>query len=177
MRLNQPKRSDVDLEAARLLKEKHAPAVLYKYADFKSLVGKEDAEKLNQNVEGHPWTMVNLANKVIALRPPATFYDPFDSSLSFVSREAETQIPDEKRENVAFFSRRERSAHIWIHTGRASNAEKQPTGRGPEGCVENGPAAALLVRLRIDSDTRPPRALPAAHFDRNHITIICETAH
>src|SRR5271157_3927209 len=37
------------------------------------------------------------------------------------------------------------SAHIWIHTGRASNAEKQPTGRGPEGCVENGPAAALLV--------------------------------
>src|SRR5271166_4854226 len=31
------------------------------------------------------------------------------------------------------------------HTGRASNAEKQPTGRGPEGCVENGPVAALLV--------------------------------
>src|ERR1700735_2132044 len=31
------------------------------------------------------------------------------------------------------------------HTGRASNAEKQPTGPGPEGCVENGPAAALLV--------------------------------
>jgi hypothetical protein len=29
--------------------------------------------------------------------------------------------------------------------GRASNAEKQPTGRGPEGCVENGPAAALLL--------------------------------
>ena len=27
----------------------------------------------------------------------------------------------------------------------ASDAEKQPTGRGPEGCVENGPAAALLV--------------------------------
>jgi hypothetical protein len=24
-------------------------------------------------------------------------------------------------------------------------AEKQPTGRGPGGCVENGPAAALLV--------------------------------
>jgi hypothetical protein len=31
------------------------------------------------------------------------------------------------------------------HNGRASNAEKQPTGCGPEGCVENGPAAALLV--------------------------------
>jgi hypothetical protein len=32
-----------------------------------------------------------------------------------------------------------------IHTGRASNAEKQPTGPGPEGCDENGPAAASLV--------------------------------
>ena len=30
-------------------------------------------------------------------------------------------------------------------TGRASNAEKQPTGPSPEGCDENGPAAALLV--------------------------------
>jgi hypothetical protein len=27
----------------------------------------------------------------------------------------------------------------------AAAEEKQPTGRGPEGCVENGPAAALLV--------------------------------
>jgi hypothetical protein len=31
------------------------------------------------------------------------------------------------------------------HTARASNAEKQPTGPGPEGCDENRPAAALLV--------------------------------
>jgi hypothetical protein len=31
------------------------------------------------------------------------------------------------------------------HTGRVSNAEKQPTGPGPKGCDENGPAAALLV--------------------------------
>src|ERR1700726_1502656 len=29
------------------------------------------------------------------------------------------------------------------HTGRASNAEKQPTGPGPEGCDENGPAAGV----------------------------------
>src|ERR1700693_94079 len=29
---------------------------------------------------------------------------------------------------------------------RASNAEKQPTGPGPKGCDENGPAAAVLVR-------------------------------
>src|SRR6202048_4396258 len=39
-----------------------------------------------------------------------------------------------------------RAKHPYLsHTGRASNAEKQPTGRGPEGCVENGPAATLLV--------------------------------
>ena len=37
------------------------------------------------------------------------------------------------------------SAQKWSGTGRASNAEKQPTGRGPWSCVENGPAAALLV--------------------------------
>jgi hypothetical protein len=29
--------------------------------------------------------------------------------------------------------------------GRERNAEKQPTGSGPEGCDENGPTAALLV--------------------------------
>jgi hypothetical protein len=47
--------------------------------------------------------------------------------------------------------------------------EKQPTGRGPEGCDENGPAAVPRLRdqLRIDLDMRPPRALPAPHFDRN----------
>src|SRR5271157_2387647 len=43
-----------------------------------------------------------------------------------------------------FFKAREKRPYL-SHTGRASNAEKQPTGRGPEGCVENGPAAALLV--------------------------------
>lgn len=58
----------MELEAARLIKEEHAPAMLYKYADFKSLVGKEDAEKL-QNVEGHPWTVVNLAKQSYCLAP------------------------------------------------------------------------------------------------------------
>src|ERR1700722_4326639 len=43
-----------------------------------------------------------------------------------------------------FFKARAKCSYL-IHTGRASNAEKQPTGRGPEGCVENGPAATLLV--------------------------------
>jgi hypothetical protein len=37
-----------------------------------------------------------------------------------------------------------RAKHPYLsHTGRASNTEKQPTGPGPEGCVENGPPAAL----------------------------------
>ena len=59
------------------------------------------------------------------------------------------------------------------HTGRESNAEKQPTGPGPEGCDENGPAAALLVghvSIQICSapTASPARtALPTAHFDRN----------
>jgi hypothetical protein len=56
---------------------------------------------------------------------------------------------------------------------------------GPEGCVENGPAAAwqLSDPLRIDSDMRPPSASPArtalqaAYFECNDVTIICETVH
>src|SRR4029077_3889073 len=43
-----------------------------------------------------------------------------------------------------FFKARAKRPYL-NHTGRASNAEKQSTGPGPEGCVENGPAAALLV--------------------------------
>jgi hypothetical protein len=43
-----------------------------------------------------------------------------------------------------FFKARAKRLYL-CHTDRASNAEKQPTGPGPEGCDENGPAAALLV--------------------------------
>src|SRR6202011_1444077 len=43
-----------------------------------------------------------------------------------------------------FFKARAKRPYV-SHTGRASNAEKQPTGPGPQGCDENGPAAALLV--------------------------------
>jgi len=43
-----------------------------------------------------------------------------------------------------FFKARAKRPYL-SHTGRASNAEKQPTGHGPKGCDENGPAAALLV--------------------------------
>src|SRR6478609_11316999 len=47
--------------------------------------------------------------------------------------------------------------HYLNHTGRASNAEKQPTGPGPEGCDENGPAAALLVgHVSIQICSLPP---------------------
>ena len=68
------------------------------------------------------------------------------------------------------------------HTGRASNAEKQPTGPGPEGCDENGLAAALLVghvSIQICSlNAGPARtALPTAHFDRNNIPAISGTGH
>jgi hypothetical protein len=72
--------------------------------------------------------------------------------------------------------------------------EKQPTGRGPGGCDENGPAAAFLVgyvpphflaapesestrTIRKWSGMRPPRALPAVHFDRNERHVISGTGH
>jgi hypothetical protein len=63
------------------------------------------------------------------------------------------------------------------HNGRASNTEKQPTGRGPEGCVENGPAAALLVGYLSIQICALPRALPTAHFERNHMPATYETMH
>ena len=75
-----------------------------------------------------------------------------------------------------FFKARAKCPYL-IHTGRASNAEKQPTGPGPEGCVEKWVGGCVARRLRIDLDMRPPRALPAAHFERNDITMVCETVH
>jgi hypothetical protein len=80
-----------------------------------------------------------------------------------------------------FFKPRAKRPYL-CHTGRASNAEKQPTDHGPKGCVENGPAAALLVgyvSIQICALSASPArtALPAAHFERNDVTIICETVH
>ena len=61
---------------------------------------------------------------------------------------------------------------------RAERARgKTATGRGPEGCVENGPAAALLVgylSIEICTFLAPGRR---PNFERNDITIICETVH
>jgi hypothetical protein len=58
------------------------------------------------------------------------------------------------------------------HTGRASNAEKQPTGRGPKDCVENGSAASLLVShlsIQICSFSASPArtASQTTHVERN----------
>ena len=82
-----------------------------------------------------------------------------------------------------FFKARAKRPYL-IHTGRASNAGDQPTGRGPEGCIENGPAAALRLVGYVSIEDMPPlsasparAALPAAHFERNDSTIICETVH
>ncbi|HZC36266.1 MAG TPA: hypothetical protein VE242_11660, partial [Chthoniobacterales bacterium] len=49
------------------------------------------------------------------------------------------------RRSVGCFSWRERNAHICFIRVERATRKKQPTGRGPEGCDENGPAAALLV--------------------------------
>jgi len=63
------------------------------------------------------------------------------------------------------------------HTGRESNAEKRPTGSGPKGCDENGPATALLVGHVSMEICSAPRALSTAHFDRNKIHAISGTGH
>ena len=81
--LNKPRRSELRLDEAKTLKRQNLPSSLFKYANFESTVDKASAEQLEQDVEGQPWTLVNLKNQVISLRPPGTFNDPFDSSLSF----------------------------------------------------------------------------------------------
>jgi hypothetical protein len=53
--------------------------------------------------------------------------------------------------------RRERSACIGSHTGRASNAGRHPKDCGPEGCAENSPTPALL----LSCDAQRHRALVA----------------
>jgi hypothetical protein len=64
-----------------------------------------------------------------------------------------------------------------MHTGRSAAAEeKPPSGHGPEGWVENGRTASLLVG-HVSIQMLPTRASQAAHFERNGVTIICETVH
>jgi hypothetical protein len=56
-----------------------------------------------------------------------------------------------------FFKKRAKRRYLH-HNGRASDAEKQPTGRGPRGCVENGSAGFL--RLRDQSGPTPTFSCP-----------------
>ena len=74
-----------------------------------------------------------------------------------------------------FFKARAKRPYL-NYTGRASNAEKQPTGRGPEGCVEMGRrlrCSSVTYRLRYAPSSR----LAGGHFERNDVIIICETVH
>ena len=53
------------------------------------------------------------------------------------------------------------------HTGRAGNVDKQPTGTGPKGWDENGPAAALLVgHVSIQRRLRESSAASGKVFSR-----------
>jgi len=61
--------------------------------------------------------------------------------------------------------------------GPSEQRRKTANWRGPEACLENGSAAALLVGYVSILDMRPPRALPAVHFEPNDVMIICETVH
>jgi hypothetical protein len=59
----------------------------------------------------------------------------------------------------------ELSAVSWLFSRRERSTISEHTSR----------VRRLLDRLRIDSEMRPPRALPTAHFERNAITMPGET--
>jgi hypothetical protein len=62
-----------------------------------------------------------------------------------------------------------------IRVERATRKNGQPA--AAHGVSLKMAGGRVARRLRIDSDMRPPRASPAAHFERNGVIIICETAH
>ena len=57
----------------------------------------------------------------------------------------------------------------------SDKAASQKT-RSPEGCDENGPAAALLLS-HVSIQMLLRRALPAAHFDRNAAKPVTDLVH
>jgi hypothetical protein len=70
------------------------------------------------------------------------------SDYGRIERDIRASVPSLKslefrRRSVGFFKARAKRPYL-SHTGRASNAEKQPTGRGPEGCVETLKMGRLL---------------------------------
>jgi len=56
---------------------------------------------------------------------------------------------------------------LFFKAGRASNAEKQPTGRGPEGCVENGPARETYRRIGVSACRRLQSAINFVETSRS----------
>jgi hypothetical protein len=81
--LNKPRRSEMRVEEARLIKEQNLPLSLYKYTSFSGVASKQEADALGKDVVGQSWTLINLNDGVVSLRPPSTFNDPYDSCLSF----------------------------------------------------------------------------------------------
>src|SRR5438046_9858733 len=55
--------------------------------------------------------------------------------------------------------------------------ENSPRNRGPEGCIENGPAPTLLLGRRSQRNMLPRRALAACHFELNDCKGIPVTQH
>src|SRR5260370_6802107 len=89
--------------------------------------------------------------------------------------------PGGRRVSWLFFKARAKRPYSESYGSSESGGrrtEKQPTGRGPEGCVENGPAAVRRppARLRFDFEMPPPPAFSPAPFEPNHSTLICHTS-
>jgi hypothetical protein len=125
---------------------------------FRGVVfGSDSSAALAERAAYEPDLLTNFAicEKVTRREPPGKQLVHCLAYNSDVVRQAPDQL--------AVFQGASEAPHIGIDTGRASNAEKQPTGRDPEGGVENGPAAVRRPpdRLRIDLDMRPPTASPA----------------
>ena len=76
---------------------------------------------------------------------------------------------------VGCFSRRERSAHIWIHTGRTSNAEKQPTDPATAGRHHHYMRDGTLGLLRRDAVYTTGVAAPTLDYPVQ-LTIILDSS-
>jgi hypothetical protein len=80
-----------------------------------------------------------------------------------------------------FFKARARRPYL-IHTGRASNAENSQLAAARRIALKIGRrlrCSPVTYRFRYGPFSASPArtALPTAHFERNDITIICETVH
>src|SRR6202007_668792 len=71
-----------------------------------------------------------------------------------------------RRRSVGCFSRRERRAYLESIRKQRATRKNSQLATAQRVAMKMG-RPLLARRLRINLDTRPPRALPAAHFDRN----------